>query len=66
MDILIKNRMGVFLAAFFLCSLHSPSEVHSAVGDRAPAFDLIDLAGKQHTYTEYEGEILLLFFIGHN
>jgi hypothetical protein len=35
-------------------------------GDPIPKFDLTDLTGKQHTYQQYEGRMLLLFFLGHN
>ena len=48
--------MGVLMSAI----------VHAAPGDPVPAFDLVDLSGKQHTPSEYTGQILLLFFLGHN
>jgi hypothetical protein len=58
--------MVLFTAVLVAFAFQYPREVHSAVGDPVPNFDLIDLAGKRHTYTEYEGRILLLFFLGHN
>jgi hypothetical protein len=67
MTFLIKRR-SVFLALALLSflSLLDSRELHAALGERVPAFDLIDLAGRQHTYADYEGQILLLFFLGHN
>lgn len=46
--------------------LSFPAPAGAAPGDPAPAFDLVDLDGKRHTYAEYDGRVLILFFVGHN
>ena len=46
--------------------LGSPGISTAAPGDPVPAFDLVDLAGNRHTADDYQGHILLLFFVGHN
>ena len=54
------------LALVLLVLVTAPGLTFAAPGDPVPAFDLIDLAGNRHTADDYEGQILLLFFVGHN
>ena len=58
-----RYAIGAVLSALILLFSHPAS---AAPGDPIPTFDLVDLQGKQHTYQQYEGRILLLFFLGHN
>ena len=52
--------------AILVLILGSPGISSAAAGDPVPAFDLVDLAGNRHTADDYQGHILLLFFVGHN
>lgn len=58
-----RATLSAILSAAALLFSH-PAQ--AAPGDPIPAFDLVDLQGNQHTYRQYEGRIVLLFFLGHN
>lgn len=62
----LPKGFALLMAVLVGSSFHAPSDVLAAVGDPVPKFDLVDLAGRRHTYAEYEGQILVLFFLGHN
>ena len=59
----ISSHVIIALVALIL---GSTGTCFSDPGDPVPAFDLIDLAGNRHTAGDYDGHILVLFFVGHN
>jgi len=60
-----RHKTALTVALALVATLYSHPAA-AAPGDRIPAFDLVDLYGNRHTASEYEGRILLLFFLGHN
>ena len=60
------KRYTLALSAVVAAILLAAQPVKAAPGDPIPMFDLVDLNGETHTYQQYEGQIVLLFFVGHN
>ena len=60
------ERLPGISSGLLLALMIGFSSAQAGVGDPFPSFTLQGLDGKVHTPSDYSGQVLMLFFLGHN
>ncbi len=61
------RRIATCLVFLLLVGLNLPLPAEAQKeGDAVPAFSLEDLNGNKHSPADYKGEVLVLYYLGHN
>lgn len=61
-----RTLLSLLAVAALAVVLATPAAASVAVGDKAPAFTLTDLAGQQHSLSDFAGKVVVLEWINPN